>query len=138
MQQYIPLIETEAESQGNTQDSSSSSSSSSPSNLIKTLWEEQLCKQPEDPYEVLSNHRLITNNNIVKIEDEKNRFTVNANIHSKLYVTLTKKFADITYKDALPFKNYFITKETSITDIQNKHNNIVDKITYLRVENFQY
>ena len=114
LQQFIPLLNNEKETL-----------------IIKQIWEDNLYKQPEDPYEILQNHKLITNNNIFNIEDDKNRFNVQCRISSKLYVTLTKKFADITYKDALPFKNYFITKETSVTDSQYKYNNIVDKISYI-------
>ena len=119
LQQFIPLI-----IDANVVDTNESS-------LVKELWEEYLFKQPEDPYEILRNHRLITNNYNIRIEDDKNRFTVNGLIFSKLYITTTKKFTDITYKDALPFKHYFNTKESFITDPHFRYNNIVDKITYL-------
>jgi len=121
LQQFIPLIiDAQIDANG--------------SSLVKQLWENYLFKQPEDPYEILRNHRLITNNDTITIVDDKNRFTLNGQIFSKLYITTTKKFTDITYKDALPFKNYFITKESSITDTQFTYNNKVNKITYLEAK----
>ena len=86
LQQFIPLLQNEA-------------------SIIKQLWEEHLYKQPENPYEILQNHKLITNNNIITITGDNSRFTIQGHIYSKLYVTLTKKFNNITYKDALPFKS---------------------------------
>ena len=121
LQQFIPLIiDANIDANG--------------SSLVKQLWENYLFKQPDDPYEILRNHRLITNNDTITIVDDKNRFTVNGLIFSKLYITTTKKFTDITYKDALPFKNYFITKETSITDTQFTYNNKANKIIYLEAK----
>jgi len=130
LQKFIPLY-TNMNNMNNANDANDANNQNDETNTIKELWEEYLCKTPEDPYEALRNHRLITNNDLIKITDDRNRFAINGYIFSKLYITMTKKFADITYKDAMPFKYYFNTKETLITDNSFKHNNIVDKISYL-------
>ena len=150
LQVFVPLIETDGggDSNGN----------NIYTNMIKDLWENYLYKQPDDPYEMMHNHHLITNNmsininidtsstdtitrdtstrdtnttdtNTTNTNTNTNNLIINCPVLSKLHITLTKSFADITYTDALPFKNYFICKDTIKTDI--KHNNILEKITML-------
>ena len=119
LRSFIPLIDNDnADTNANT-------------NMIKELWEEHLHKRPEDPLEFLYNHKLITNNTVINICEKDDKFKLDCPILSKLLVSDKIKFEDLTYKDALPFKHFFITKDTIITDILHTHNMTVDKITYI-------
>ena len=126
LREYIPLINTE-----------------SSTNIIKSIWND-IYKQPEDPYEFIKNHKLITTTedividyskpNIQNIQDNQNPlYIIKCPIHSKLYMT-TKKFSDINYQDALPFRAFFTTKETTLSNIDKKHNSVLEKILYIEAK----
>ena len=117
LKQYIPLINTAEGAQ-------------SAINIIKKLWEGELNKQPVNAYEFLHNHRLLVYNNSYNIVDNNSRYNIKCPISSKLYIT-PKQFSNITYKDALPFRHFFNTKDTTIYNIDKQHNILVSKITYI-------
>ena len=87
LREYIPLINTELST-----------------NIIKTIWDD-IYKQPDDPYEFIKNHKLITttedividyskpnNQAIQNIQNNQNPlYIIKCPIHSKLYMT-NKKF----------------------------------------------
>ena len=97
-------------------------------NYIKTIWNE-LYKQPDDVYNVFSNHRLIVNNTIKYNSKDFNQ-TIACNVYSYVYIT-QKKFSKINYKDALPFRLAFDTNfrydGSRISNLSN-HNRDVDCI----------
>jgi SNF2 family DNA or RNA helicase len=132
IREYVPLINTELSN-----------------NIIKSIWED-IYKQPDDPYEFIKNHKLITttedividyskpNNQAIQaiqnIQNNQNPlYIIKCPIHSKLYMT-TKKFSDINYQDALPFRAFFTTKETTLSNIDKKHNSVLEKISYIEAK----
>ena len=122
LREYIPLIKESSEK------------------IIKSIWDD-IYKQPEDPYEFIKNHKLITTVDDILInyskpniqDNQSSMYIIKCPIHSKLYMT-TKKFNNITYQDALPFRAFFTTKETSLSNIDKKHNSVLEKISYLEAK----
>ena len=96
---------------------------------VKILWDKLMIHHHQNPLKFLSTHKLITNSsftirfNPLKVE----HCDVNCSSNAKLYIT-EKIWNDICYKDALPYKACFITKENTYTSMESRHNVIVNKI----------
>jgi hypothetical protein len=113
--------------------------------IVKELWNLIMVKY-NDPLAFLQNHKLIIDNTL-ELEYNDFSYSFNQNIdpnntyldtykiksyfqcklNAKVYIT-EKKFADITYKDALPYQNCFICNETNLTQHYEKHNTIAQNI----------
>ena len=99
--------------------------------LVIQIWND-IYKQPDNVYDVFTNHTLIIDNEIkYKTSDLKSYIeNIYFKIYSYLYIT-QKQFTSINYKDALPFRLAFDTKinyNNQYIDIY--HNKYFDEINY--------
>jgi SNF2 family DNA or RNA helicase len=102
---------------------------------VSELWQDiQLYnKYDQDPLKFLSDHNMIINNqfNIVMYDKRFNEieeiYTLKCKTNAKLFVTY-KKWNDITYMDAMPYKSFFICNENEHTPNECKHNMLANRI----------
>lgn len=123
---------------------------------VEELWyqimknELELAKptQPylNNPFKFLSNHRsiVVTEFHRCKYEQENENYryqdehdanpnfrsalyTFKCQINAKLYIT-TKKWHEITYLDAMPYKSFFMCNENIYTSNDEKHNLLANRI----------
>jgi len=118
MKKYIPLLPQSLHQNNN----------------VLELWN-ILMSEYNDPLQFLQNHKLIINNKILLekvIEDDQLfLYKEDCKLNAKLYIT-EKNFADIIYKDALPYKTFFLCNENMLSSSDNKHNHITMKIESLQ------
>jgi len=118
MKKYIPLLPQSLHQNNN----------------VLELWN-ILMSEYNDPLQFLQNHKLIINNKILLEKViEHNQLVLyreDCKLNAKLYIT-EKNFADIIYKDALPYKTFFLCNENMLSSSDNKHNNISMKIESLQ------
>ena len=126
MKHYIPLLPQSHPQQSHQQQSQNNVEMGN-CNYVLELWN-ILMSEYNDPLKFLQDHKLIINNNILL---EKVLYRENCKLNAKLYIT-EKNFADITYKDALPYKTFFLCNENMFTNSDNKHNHIAMKIDSLQ------
>ena len=101
-------------------------------NNVVELWN-ILMSEYNDPLQFLQNHKLIIDNKILleKVIEHELLYREHCKLNAKLYIT-EKNFADIVYKDALPYKTFFLCNENTLSNSDNKHNYISTKIETLR------
>lgn len=137
VQKYLPLIP-------NPDDANDTNDTNNIVDTIKLLWNDIMNDKPEHDNMPPENNKSeclkdghYTMRNIVSINrqiimDNRIEFEYNVKcaLFAKLYIT-KKKFEDLDYKDALPFKNSFTTEDDQYTQHTSTKNYVLQRIISL-------
>lgn len=102
---------------------------------VGILWKELIGKRNKNynPLSFLSNYNMIINNKTyfdLKDVLHNNLYSICCNMNAKVYIT-SKKWENISYQDAMPYKSFFICNENVNTNNDAKHNMIANRIESL-------